>query len=108
MRRKMRLLATTFGWGLMLALPASAAASTTTTCTGELAPGSYGRVVVPEGAACLSEGPVTIHGGLVVGSGATFVLGSDEVSRDSGTITSGVRADDAASVQLQLLYDDGG
>ena len=108
MRRKIRLLATTFGWALLLALPASAAASNTTTCTGELAPGSYGRVVVPEGAVCLSEGPVTIHGGLVVGSGATFVLGSDEVPRDTGTITGGVRAVNPASVQIHHTTIDGG
>ena len=104
----MRLLATTFGWALLLALPASAAASNTTTCTGELAPGSYGRVVVPEGAACLSEGPVTIHGGVYVGREATFLLGGDEAQTTTGTITGGVHATNPDSVQIHFATIDGG
>jgi len=107
-RRKIRLLATTFGWALLLALPASAAASNTTTCTGELAPGSYGRVVVPEGAACLSEGPVTIHGGVYAGREATFLLGGDEAQTTTGTITGGVHATNPDSVQIHFATIDGG
>ena len=57
------------------ALPAEAAG--TTQCTSTLAPGTYQRVVVPVGAVCLSEGPVTIRDGLWILSGATFVLGSE-------------------------------
>ena len=58
MRRRFRAFAVgAIGGAALLALSASAAAaSNTTTCSGELAPGSYGKVVVPEGAACLSEG----------------------------------------------------
>ena len=108
MRRKIRLLATTFGGALLLALPASAAASNTTTCTGELAPGSYGRVVVPEGAACFSEGPVTIHGGVYVGREATFLLGGDEAQTTTGTITGGVHATNPDSVQIHFATIDGG
>ena len=52
MRRRIRALAVgAIGGAVLLAVSASAAAgSNTTTCTGELAPGSYGKVVVPEGA----------------------------------------------------------
>jgi len=108
MRRKMRLLATTLGWALLLAVPASAAGSNTTTCAGELAPGSYGRVNVPEGAACVSQGPVTIHGGAYVGRGATFVLGGDEAQTATGTITGGVHATNPDSVQIHFATIDGG
>jgi hypothetical protein len=97
------------GSALLLALPASAmAGSNGTTCTEQLAAGSYGRVVVPEGAACLSEGPVTIHGGLYVGAGATFVLGGDEGTTKTGTITGGVHATNPASVQIHFATIDGG
>jgi len=41
-----------------------AAAANSTTCTGFLAPGSYGRVVVPAGASCFSDGGITVRGGL--------------------------------------------
>ena len=110
MRRRFRAFAVgAIGGAALLALSASAAAaSNTTTCSGELAPGSYGKLVVPEGAACLSEGPVSVHGGLFVGSGATFVLGSDEAPGDDGTITGGVRAVNAASVQIHFATINGG
>ena len=108
MRRNIRLLAMTFGWALLLALPASAAASNTTTCTGELAAGSYGGVVVPQGAACVSEGPVSIHGGVYVGPEATFLLGGDEAQTPTGTITGGVHATNPNSVQIHFATIDGG
>jgi hypothetical protein len=110
MRRRIRALAVgAIGGAMLLAVSASAAAgANTTSCTGELAPGSYGKVVVPEGALCLSEGPVTIHGGVVVGSGATFGLGSDEQPRDTGTITGGVRAVNPSGVQIHHTRIDGG
>ena len=41
-----------------------ASAANATTCNGVLAPGSYGRVVVPAGASCFSDGDVTISGGV--------------------------------------------
>ena len=51
---------------------------------------------------------MTIHGGVVVGSGATFVLGSDELPRDTGTITGGVRAVNPSGVQIHHTTIDGG
>jgi hypothetical protein len=93
---------------VLLALPAAAAGSNTTTCTEQLAAGSYGRVAVPEGAVCLSEGPVTIHGGLYIAAGATFVLGSEESPAKTGTITGGVHATNPASVQIHFATIDGG
>jgi hypothetical protein len=103
------LLAGTIGVALLVGLPGSAVAgSKATTCTGELAAGSYGKVVVPAGAACLSEGPVTIRGGLFIGSGATFVLGSEESPGSTGTISGGVHATNPASVQIHFARINGG
>ena len=73
-----------------------------TTCNGELAAGTYQRVVVPADAVCLSDGPVTIRGGLYIEQGATFVLGSEENPLDTGTINGGVHATDAMSVQIHF------
>jgi hypothetical protein len=84
------------------------AASPETVCTGELAPGTYGRVVVPDDGVCLSEGPVTIRGGLRISQGATFVLGSEENPVDTGTISGGVRATNPASVQIHFTTINGG
>ena len=110
MKRYIRpLIAGTLGAALLVCLPTSASAgSKTTTCTDVLAPGSYHRVVVPEGASCLSEGPVTIRGGLFIESGATFVLGSEENPVDTGTISGGVHATDPASVQIHFTTINGG
>ena len=110
MKRRIPTLAmSVLGSALLLAVPASALAdSSRTTCTEQLAAGSYGRLVVPEGATCLSEGPVTVHGGVYVGAGATFVLGGDEAQAATGTITGGVHATDPASVQIHLATIDGG
>jgi hypothetical protein len=110
MKRFIRLLvAGTLGAGLLVSLSAGAeAGSKTTTCTGELAPGSYHRLVVPEGATCSSEGPVTIRGGLFISPGATFVLGNEEHPGNTGTISGGVHATDAASVQIHFVTINGG
>jgi hypothetical protein len=101
-----------FGVGVvgtvLLGLPVSAGASSTTTCTGELASGTYGKVIVPAGAVCLSEGPVTIRGGLFIQAGATFVLGSEDNPVDTGTISGGVHATDAATVQIHFTTINGG
>ena len=82
-----------FGWlaiaavAALLVVPAVAGAqSGTATCTDVLAPGTYQRVVIPADAVCFSTGPVTIRSGLFIGSGATFVLGSEEAPGDNGTI----------------------
>jgi hypothetical protein len=88
--------------------PAPALASGPTACSGTLATGTYGKVVVPEGATCTSDGPVTIRGGLFVGPGATFVLGSDESPSSTGTISGGVHATNAASVQIHFATINGG
>ena len=96
------------GLALVAAAPAPALASGPTSCSGTLATGTYGKVVVPEGATCTSDGPVTIRGGLFIGQGATFVLGSDENPSPTGTISGGVRATNAASVQIHSATINGG
>jgi hypothetical protein len=93
---------------LAVTVPGVAGAASATTCTGELAAGTYQKVIVPEGAACLSNGPVIIRGGLFIEAGATFVLGSEENSVDTGTISGGVHATDAASVQIHFTTINGG
>jgi hypothetical protein len=108
MRTSIRLvLASAIGAVLLTALPAFAAAGNVTTCTGTLPPGTYGRVVVPDGAVCTGDGPITVHGGIFIGAGATFVLGSEE-STNTGTITGGVHATDAANVQIHFATISGG
>jgi hypothetical protein len=92
---------------ITFALPAIAAGNVTT-CTGGLAPGTYNRVVVPAGAPCFSDGPVVIRGGLFIGSGATFVLGSEENAVPTGVITGGVHATNPASVQIHFTTINGG
>ena len=87
-------------------VPASAAS--VTECTDFLAPGTYQRVAVPDGAVCLSEGPIRIQAGLWIGSGATFVLGSEESGWTTGTIGGGVHAVDPASVQIHFATINGG
>ena len=84
------------------------AAEGTTTCTGELAAGTYGKVVVPAGAACFSAGPVTIRGGLFVEPGATLVFGDEGSPVHTATISGGVHATNAASVQIHFSTINGG
>ncbi len=91
-----------------LAVPALAGPGGTTMCTGELAPGTYQRVVVPQDAVCLSTGPLTIRSGLFVQQGATFVLGDDEHPGDNGTISGGVHSTNAMNVQLHFVTVIGG
>jgi hypothetical protein len=92
--------------GLVLAATTSAAAPTT--CNGELAAGTYTRVVVPDGATCLSEGHVTINGGLTVGAGATFLLGSEETPDATSVINGGVRATNPQNLQIHFTTISGG
>ena len=110
MKRSVRLLCVVaFVAALVVSVPGVAgAASSSTTCTDVLAAGTYHRVVVPQGAVCLSEGPVTIKGGLYIESGATFVLGSEENPVNTGTISGGVHARNAASVQIHFTTINGG
>lgn len=87
---------------------ASSSAASATTCTNTLAPGTYGAVTVPAGAVCIiSEGPLTIRGGLTVGEGATFVFSSEETPDVTGTISGGVRSSNAASVQIHFATING-
>jgi hypothetical protein len=99
--------AVTVGTALMVCLPAGAARPTTT-CTDVLTAGSYQRVVVPAGATCLSDGPVRVSGGLFIEAGATFVLGSEDNPTSTGTISGGVHAAHAASVQIHFATINGG
>jgi hypothetical protein len=90
-----------------LVVPAFAAGGTTT-CNGTLAPGTYQRVVVPEDGVCLSDGPVTIRGGLYVQAGATLVVGSEENAVHTATISGGVHAANAMNVQIHFSTINGG
>jgi hypothetical protein len=99
----------TFIAALLVALPVFAsAAPSAATCNSVLASGTYQKVVVPDGASCFVTTPVTIRGGLFVGAGATLVLGSEEEPGDNGTISGGVHATDAASVQIHFVTIKGG
>ncbi len=51
---------------------------------------------------------MTIKGGLYVRPGATFVLGSEENPAHTGTISGGVHATNAASVQIHFSKINGG
>jgi hypothetical protein len=109
-KRPVRLLCVAaFAGALLAGVPGVAgAASSTTRCSGSLAPGTYHRVVVTAGAVCLSDGPVTIRNGLYIRPGATFVLGSEENPVPTGRISGGVHARDAASVQIHFTTINGG
>jgi hypothetical protein len=97
------------GAALLVSLSGVAtAAAGTTECTGTLKSGTYGKVVVPQGTTCFVETPVTIRNGLWVRSGATFVLGDEEHPGNNGTISAGVHARNAASVQLHFVTVNGG
>ena len=90
--------------GLSTALAKKAGSS----CTGTLASGEYQKLVVPAGATCDgTDATIEVRGGVRVGEGATFVLGSDEGS-DTGTIHGGVRANAPASLQLHFAHVSGG
>jgi hypothetical protein len=94
---------------LLLSASSFAAGKGATTCTDTLVPGTYQRVVVPDGAICVTfAGPVTINGGVSVGSGATFVLGSEDNPSHTATINGGVTSTNAASVQIHFSTINGG
>jgi hypothetical protein len=87
---------------------AAAGAAGAYVCDGTLPSGTYHGIVVPAGATCDgTNAVVTVHGGIDIGPGATFILGGDEM-RPTGTITGGVRADNAASVQIHFARINGG
>jgi hypothetical protein len=76
-------------------------------CTGPLGSGSYKKLTVPAGATCDgTNATVTVRGGVRVGAGATFILGSEE-GTGGGTISGGLAANDPASVQLHFAHVNG-
>src|SRR5689334_19802753 len=89
-------------------VPAFAAGGGSTTCNGTLASGTYQRVVVPQDGVCLSDGPVTIRGGLFVQQGATLVFGSEENAVHTATISGGVHSTNAMNVQIHFSTINGG
>jgi len=98
-----------FGVALLVALPGTAGASPgPATCNGTLEPGTYHKLLVPQDAICIGDGPVTVKGGVVIDKGATFVLGSEETTGGTGTISGGVRATNPASVQIHFATINGG
>ena len=90
------------------AAPPAEASGDTTMCTGTLASGIYHRVVVPENAVCIGDGPVRILAGLWVQPGATFELGGHERPGPTGTINGGVHATDPAGVHIHEAKINGG
>ena len=99
------------GVGLVLAvlvvMPAATAAPGST-CTGDLAPGTYNHLVVPAGAVCIGPGDINVRGGVFIGEGATFVLSSEETPDATSTIAGGVRATNAMNVQIHFARVSGG
>src|SRR2546421_11981381 len=87
---------------------AASAGDATTVCNGALASGTYQRVVVPQDGVCLSDGPVTIRGGLFINAGATLVLGNEENAVHTATINGGVHANNAMNVQIHFSTINGG
>jgi hypothetical protein len=78
-------------------------------CTGTLASGTYRKIVVPAGATCDgTEARVSVRGGVRVGEGATFILGSEELGADTGTIRGGIVAHAPASLQVHFAHVNGG
>src|SRR5437868_14213926 len=86
---------------LLVSVSSVAASSGSTTCTDTLTPGTYGRVVVPAGAVCVTfAAPVRINGGVVVEAGATFVLGSEHNPAHTARSNGGLRATHAANAPM--------
>jgi hypothetical protein len=78
-------------------------------CTGTLSSGTYHKLVVPAGATCDGTAAnIDVRGGVRVGEGATFVLGSEENPSAGGTIRGGIRADSPASLQVHFTHISGG
>jgi hypothetical protein len=92
-----------------MALTVSSPAADKTACTSTLAPGTYGTVTVPAGATCLIfAGPITIRGGLLVEAGGIFIFGDQESPNTNATISGGVVAVNANSVQIHFSTINGG
>ncbi|MGH2967253.1 MAG: hypothetical protein ACRDMH_17985 [Solirubrobacterales bacterium] len=94
---------------LVVGLSTALAAHAGSTCTGTLASGKYHKLVVPAGATCDgTEANIHVRGGVRVGEGATFILGSEELGTDTGTIRGGIRAKAPASLQVHFAHINGG
>jgi hypothetical protein len=79
-----------------------------TKCTGTLASGTYGKLVVPVGATCDgTQAKIKVRDGVKVHEGGTFILGS-ELSTDTGKIRDGIRALAPASLQVHFAHIKGG
>ena len=79
-----------------------------TKCTGTLASGTYGKLVVPVGATCDgTTAKIKVRDGVKVHEGGTFILGSEQ-STDTGKIRDGIRALAAASLQVHFAHIKGG
>jgi hypothetical protein len=93
---------------LAVGLSTALAKGGVTTCTGTLTSGDYYKLVVPANATCDgTNANLDVKGGVRVGEGATFVLGSDE-GTGGGTIRGGVRANGPGSLQLHSANVYGG
>ncbi len=93
---------------LAVGLSTALAKGGATTCTGTLASGEYHKLFVPAGATCDgTNATIDVRGGVSVGEGATFVLGSEE-GTGGGTIRGGVRANAPGSLQLHFANVYGG
>ena len=92
----------------VIVIPALAVGGGTTTCNGSLAPGTYQRVVVPQDGVCLSDGPITIRGGVFVHQGGTLVFGNEENPVHTATISGGVHATNAMTVEIHFSTINGG
>ena len=107
----MRKLKSLLGMGVLVAAifgVTSASAAGNTICDGTLPAGTYHRLIVPSDGICLSDGPVTIRGGVLVQQGGTLVFGSEENPIHTATINGGVHATNAMSVQLHFSTINGG
>jgi virginiamycin B lyase len=79
-----------------------------TRCTGKLASGGYGKLIVPAGATCDgTDAKVWVRDGVRVRQGATFILGHEN-GPSTGVIRNKVKADASASVQLHFAHVWGG
>ena len=93
---------------IALGASSAAAAPKAFACTGTLGSGSYKKITVPAGATCDgTNATISVRGGVTVGAGATFILGS-EGGTGGGKISGGVAANDPASVQLHFARVNGG
>ncbi len=94
---------------LAAGLSTAVAGAAGTTCAGTLDSGEYHKLVVPAGATCDGTAAnIDVTGGVRVGEGATFILGSEELGADTGTIRGGIRASSPASLQVHFAHVSGG